>query len=312
MFQNKSDCDQYIVTIGLMKASEHLLGEDVANIDLVIAKERLMTRILNFNNHISRVWTIAERANALEGNRSISQRFSDIMGLSRCGSLKDKRYVQPHCRMVQGLSPQASLESDFSLTAGSILPFDAINFNSLSRKASTVNKIKVLNRDEFFVYSASLTFNPTVRTAADLLTPCEKGRVVFTVNAKMPTDARQRKIYSKMMVQFLGSDASLLDVKSDSSCLNSPLRNAKDTRGNLSDASTSKPIPKYFDEYYSDEDDLAFDRKFNPDPNYSFLHHNTYILSKYLNTGMLMNKDHKYFDQRLLQVKLLKSMRAST
>ncbi|UKK01875.1 hypothetical protein MACK_001228 [Theileria orientalis] len=312
MFQNKSDCDQYIVTIGLLKASEHLLGEDVANIDLVVAKERLMTKLLNFNNHISHVWSVAERANALESKRSISQRFSDIMGLNRCSSLKSNSHVQTHCRMVPDLVPQASLESELSLSGSSILPLDAVKLNFLSRKTSTVNTIKVLNRNEFFVYSASLTFNPMVRTASDLLTRCDKGQVVFSVNAKMPTNDRQRKIYSKMMVQFLGRDAVLLGVKRETSCLDSALRNAKVSRDSISDASTvMKPVPKYFDEYYSD-DDLMFDRKVNPDPNYTFLHHNTYLLSKYLNTSMVMREDHKYFDQRLLQVKLQKGMRATT
>ncbi|UKJ90594.2 hypothetical protein MACJ_001528 [Theileria orientalis] len=312
MFQNKSDCDQYIVTIGLLKASEQLLGEDLESIDLVVAKERLMSKLLNFNNHICHVWSVAERANALESKRSISQRFSDIMGLSRCRSLKDNSYSHPNCRIVADLEPQGSPESELSLSGSSILPLDTVKLDFLSRKTSAFNTIKVLNRNEFFIYSASLTFNPSVRTASDLLTPCDKGTVVFSVNAKMPTNDRQRKIYSKMMVQFLGRDAVLLGVNKESSCLDSALRNAKVSRDSISDASTVlKSLPKYFDEYYSD-DDLMFDRKANPDPNYSFLHHNTYLLSKYLDTSMVMREDHKHFDQRLLQVKLQKGMRATT
>ncbi|EAN33002.1 hypothetical protein TpMuguga_02g00718 [Theileria parva strain Muguga] len=280
MVGKKLECDQYTAMIGLMNLSNDLLGEDIRNMDLTLIKELLMNKVLNFNNQLRQICYWTEASNSNEKKRSLTQKFTDLF----------------QSNSQSKANPESSENTNGTQ-------------DSSSKHNNLINRLKNLNRNEFFVYSASLSFNPNVKCGSDLLNPSIGGGIVFTITAKMPLDEKQRKLYLQILLRYLGKNSVLLQVKSESSTsLDKILSNTNVVHEDptADGSAVLKPIPKYFDEDYSDED--SNDNKCSNDyvpNNYSFFRHSSYLLSKYANSKLVVKEeDDKFVTQRLLQVKL--------
>ncbi|XP_951998.1 uncharacterized protein TA14740 [Theileria annulata] len=285
MAGKKLECDQYTAMIGLMNLSNDHLGEDIRNMDLTLIKELLMNKVLNFNNHLRQICYWTEVSSSNEKKRSLTQKFTDLFQTNS--------------------QPKVNGESSEN-TKGTQDPS--------TKQSNLISRLKNLNRNEFFVYSTSLSFNPNIKCGSDLLNPSNGGGIVFTITAKMPLDEKQRKLYLQILLRYLGKNSVLLQVKSENSTsLDKILSNTNVVHEDptTDGSAVLKPIPKYFDEDYSDED--SNDNKCSNESvpnNYSFFRHSSYLLSKYANSKLVVKEeDDKFVTQRLLQVKLQRRKR---
>lgn len=165
----------------------------------------------------------------------------------------------------------------------------------------TGNSIK---RNEFFVYSVSMSFNPKIKLASDLLNASKEGDGVCIITAKMPKDGKKRDFYLRLMLRCISKYAVVLKIQPENLG-----QTNKVVKRDQTHETVLKPIPKYFDEDYSESEETN-DNLTEAKPGIygmsSFFNQRTQILSKYIKGGIVLKgeNDEKFANERLLKEKL--------
>ncbi|AFZ79693.1 hypothetical protein BEWA_025420 [Theileria equi strain WA] len=162
---------------------------------------------------------------------------------------------------------------------------------------------KYVKRNEFFVYSVSMSFNPKIKAVSDLLNASKEGDGVCTITAKMPKDEQKRGFYLRLMLKCISKYAVVLKLQPEN---NGTVSN-KIVKRDQSHETVLKPIPKYFDEDYSESEETTEHTAETKPGIYgmsSFFNQRTQILSKYLQSGIVLRDDDKFANERLLKEKM--------
>lgn len=275
--------------VGLIKIAEEYVPEQVEGTDLTSIKERIMQRILNINNYIR---TLCDQYDRADRTREGANREADWHGetsgsrlvMNREADLSGSRLVTPTRKRPQSLE-------------------------------------KYIKRNEFFVYSVSVTFNPKIGSISDLYKDSTEGDGVCIITAKLPTNDDRREFYLKLIKKCISKNSVMLQLKEEK---------VLSVQSFLASKVISKPIdviqhnpvsygsvPKYFDsdsvksEYEDSEEEETF--KGSVKGTYSFFNQSTLVLSKYAKSSLVPAgdlEDDKYVTQRLLKEKQRKMYEA--
>lgn len=171
---------------------------------------------------------------------------------------------------------------------------------------TAMNLEKFVSRDEFFVYSVSVTFNPKIRSINDLLRENNEGDGVCTITVKMPKDKKRQTFYLKLMLKLISKNSVVLKVATEGSALARSIKSPRAPAGPESKAAES--VPGYFDEDYKESEMNPQGAKYvkageNSYGSYSFFNQSSMILSKYVNSNLVVREDDRIVADKLMREK---------
>ncbi|KAK2194831.1 uncharacterized protein BdWA1_003696 [Babesia duncani] len=168
---------------------------------------------------------------------------------------------------------------------------------------------RLVRRNEFFVYSASVRFNPKIQKVQDIFQLEDKeGSGVVTLTVKLPSDAEKQGFYLRLILKCISKNALVLKMHEEQSpALVSNATHQRTQRtigangGNAttmsSSASTTSSSLRYFD-------DDRFDEGPQTGHAYSFFNQSRLFLAKYATSHLALNAENeKFVSQRLAREK---------
>lgn len=181
-------------------------------------------------------------------------------------------------------------------------------------KSTARNLARYVERGEFFVYSVSLTFNPRITSVADLLKQNNEGDGVCTIVVKMPRDPRRQDFYIKLVLKLISRHSLLLKCTEEKGL--SIMRQRKPegepvtppTRTHAPEPKAAEPVPWYFDDDQNCSNTPGQGQQYvragmNSYSSYSFFNQSSMILSKYVNSNLVVHEDDRIMAERLMREK---------
>ncbi|CDR97701.1 hypothetical protein, conserved [Babesia bigemina] len=185
------------------------------------------------------------------------------------------------------------------------------NAEDVSKTAqhTAMNLEKFVSRNEFFVYSVSVTLNPRVRTPADLHRDSGEGDGVCTITVKLPRDKQRQAFYIRLMLKLISKHSLMLKLTPERAT--QAARQAK-KETDEPEASPQQKSTEATAGYFDDDDkggaqgaqDCRYVRAgMNSFSSYSFFNQSSMILSKYVNSNVVLREDDQVMAERLLREK---------
>lgn len=259
----KTECGKYTLLIGLVKVADEYLTEASRGCDLTSIKESVMHKVLNINNYI----------------KSLCDYYA-----------REKRTGENDDQKTKATEANASVQ------------YTAMNLE------------KFVSRDEFFVYSVSVTFNPRIHSVMDLLGENNEGDGVCTITVKMPKEKQRQAFYIRLMLKLISKHSLMLKLTAENA--SSAGRYAKGGEAPTSPTRAHQsPEPKgadsppgYFDDEPKNDKPGMQCHQFvkagtNSLGSYSFFNQSSMILSKYVNSNLVLHEDDQLVAERLRREK---------
>ncbi|GFE53836.1 carbohydrate-binding family V XII, putative [Babesia ovis] len=171
---------------------------------------------------------------------------------------------------------------------------------------TAMNLEKFVSRDEFFVYSVSVTFNPRIRNPVDLQKENGEGDGVCTITVKLPQDKQRQAFYIRLMLKLISKHSLMLRLKPEGET--TPGKGGKNSFATVPKPRETEAPPEYFDDdtkpgAQGDAGQQFVKAGMNSFSSYSFFNQSSMILTKYVNSNVVLREDDWVIRERLMREK---------
>ncbi|GIX65708.1 DUF2339 domain-containing protein [Babesia caballi] len=171
---------------------------------------------------------------------------------------------------------------------------------------TATNLERFVSRNEFFVYSVSVTFNPRIATPADLLKESGEGDGVCTITVKLPKEKQRQAFYIRLMLKLISKNSLMLRLTPEAPAASARAPRQPDPApSSTPERRPAEAAPGYFDD---DAKGGATGSQYvragmNSFSSYSFFNQSSMILSKYVNSNVVLREDDRLMAERLMREK---------
>ncbi|EDO05490.1 hypothetical protein BBOV_I004090 [Babesia bovis T2Bo] len=171
---------------------------------------------------------------------------------------------------------------------------------------TAMNLERYVSRDEFFVYSVSVALNPRIKNLADFKKESGEGDGVCTITVKLPYDKQRQSFYIRLMLKLVSKNSLVLKLNPEGETADFTERDSK-FASSPEPRDTEAP-PDYFDDDIKTGTQGDTGQQFvragmNSFSSYSFFNQSSMILTKYVNSQVVLREDDRVMGERLLREK---------
>ncbi|ORM40299.1 Calmodulin [Babesia sp. Xinjiang] len=177
---------------------------------------------------------------------------------------------------------------------------------SKTAQHTAMNLEKFVSRDEFFVYSVSVTFNPRIQNPGDLRKDSGEGDGVCTITVKLPKDKQRQAFYIRLMLKLISKHSLMLRLNPEG--VTCQVKEAEDKFATSPQPRDTEAPPDYFDDDTKTSTQGGAGQQFvragmNSFSSYSFFNQSSMILNKYVNSNVVLREDDQLMAERLMREK---------